>query len=113
MRVMDSFVTYLSWPGAVGERGGGAPKKKERSETKGEKGQGKRHEDNSPPLRGARVMKRGASGTRRQAFFQSICPASRPRVNGTGPMKKKRWILQSRDSVRLRPKIHLKGCTVE
>lgn len=32
-------------------------------------------------------MERDVSGTRQRAFFQSICPASRPRVNGTGPMK--------------------------
>lgn len=33
-------------------------------------------------------MESDVSGTRKRAFFQSICPASRPRVNGTGLIKR-------------------------
>lgn len=57
-------------------------------------------------------MERDVSGTRQRMFFQSICPASRPRVNGTGPKKKKKgWILQREVSVH--PKILMKDCTVK
>lgn len=36
---------------------------------------------------GLRLMEGEVSGTRQRAFFQSVCPASRPRVTGTGLIK--------------------------
>lgn len=42
-------------------------------------------------LRGARVMERDVSGTRQRAFFQSICPASRPAVE-RDRTNKKAWM---------------------
>lgn len=60
-------------------------------------------------LRGARVMERDVSGTRQRAFFQSICPASRPAVEGTGPIKK---LGCSRAGTGRAPKILMNCCTV-
>lgn len=51
-------------------------------------------------------MERDVSGVRQRVFFQSICPASRPRVNGTGPIKRL-------DIAETSPKILMKGCSVE
>lgn len=79
IRVTDSFV---SDPSQV--RGGSGTENRQRIE------QGRRDRGNFSFLWGVRVMERDVSGTRQRMFFQSICPASRPRVNGTGPIKKKK-----------------------
>ncbi len=83
MRVTDSFVTDPSrlkggwrWMWGWGEV------------NKKEEGSGEALRVNFSSLGGVRVMERDVSGTRQRAFFQSICPASRPTVNGTGPIKR-------------------------
>lgn len=88
MRVTDRFVTDPSCvrDGWVEGAGGGGSENRKRTERK--TGRGKWCGGNFSSLRGARVMERDVSGTRQRAFFQSICPASRLRVNGTGPIKR-------------------------
>lgn len=76
-----------------GDGGGGwGSENRKRSE---HEGSGEAARGNFSSLRGARVMERDVSGMRERAFFQSICPASRPRVNGTGPIKKARRLGQT------------------
>lgn len=78
MRVTDRFVSGLSRG-----RGGWQIRDSENSKRRGE-GSEEAERGNSSSLRGGRVMERDVSG----AFFQSICPASRPSQRG-GPNKKR------------------------
>lgn len=82
-RVTGRFVTDPSLA-----RGGWQIGGSENSKSRKEDGSEEAEQDNCSSLRGLRVMERDVSETRQRAFFQSICPASRPRVKGAGPIKR-------------------------
>lgn len=85
MRVTDSFVTDPSRVRTAVEQALKIGKEVNMKED----GSGEAAQGNFSSLRGVRVMERDVSGMRQRAFFQSIYSVSRPRVNGTGPIK---WV---------------------